>query len=208
MTTRSGAGSSPGKPQQAREQASKVGHEAAQSGGHVAREAAGQGKQVATEARRQARNLAGEVSEQLRQQAGMQQKRAAEGLRALGSELQSMASKSDQDGVAGEMVRRVSGAAEQAAGWLEGREPGDLVNEVRDYARRRPGVFLAGAVVAGLLMGRLTRDVASADGHQESDQGDGHREPHGMPLEAPSRLEPTLGQETGMLRVPGSGVTR
>lgn len=197
MTTQSGSGSPPnasGKPQQAREQATKVGHEAAQAGGQMARQAAGQGKQVASETGRQARNLVGEASEQLREQAEAQQKRAADGLRSLGAELQSMASRSEQDGVASEMARRASGTAEQAAGWLEAREPGELVNEVRDYARRHPGTFLAGAVVAGLLVGRLTRNVA-ASGHEGCGQGDGQRTGQGSQRAGmPSEVSPDSGQ--------------
>ncbi|RGC66715.1 hypothetical protein C5N14_21865 [Micromonospora sp. MW-13] len=216
MTTRSSSGSPPsagGKQQQVREQATKIGHEATQAGGQLAHSAAGQGKQVASETGRQARNLAAEASEQLRQQAEAQQKRAADGLRSLSAELQSMASNSGHDGVASEVVRRASGAAEQAAGWLEGREPGDLVNEVRDYARQRPGAFLAGAVVAGLLVGRLTRNVAAA-GPEEGVQGEDRRpEPGGrlpgMPAEAPpTHPGPVLDQATGTARVPDGEVTR
>ncbi|WP_428966153.1 hypothetical protein [Micromonospora fluostatini] len=142
----------------------------------------------------------------------MQQKRAVDGLRTLGSQLQSMASNSDQDGLAGEMVRRASSVAEQTAGWLEERQTGDLVNEVRDYARERPVVFLAGAVVAGLLVGRLTRNVASA-GDEGGGQGDGHRpgqgqQPEGMPPAAPPRLGPAADQAAGAARLPGSEVHR
>jgi hypothetical protein len=195
-----------GKPQQAREEAREVGHEAAQTGGQVAQQAAEQGKQVAAETRQQARNLVGEASAQLREQAGTQQKRAADGLRALGTELQSMASKSEQHGVASEVVRRASDATQQAAGWLEGREPGALVDEVRDYARRHPGTFLAGAAVAGLLVGRLTRNLAaSGDG---GPQGDGHGDgragmPSTPPAEAP-RSQPARGAPA-QARTPGPG---
>jgi hypothetical protein len=215
MTTRSDGGSPArvgGKRQQAREQAAKVGHEAAQSGGQVARKAAGQGRQVVDETGRQARNLVGQASEQLQQQAEAQQKRAADSLRSLGAELQSMASQSEQHGIASDMVRRASGAAEKAAGWLEQREPSDLLNEVRGYARQRPGVFLAGAVVAGLLLGRLTRNAAAA-GHETGSQGDGHRpdqriHPTGRPSEAPPHDRPAVGEATGTARVPGSEVNR
>lgn len=213
MTTRSGAEAPPGgagsKPQQAREEATEIGHKTAQAGGQVARQAAGQGKQVATETRRQARNLAGDASAELREQAGMQQKRVADGLRALGTELQSMASKSEQDGVASEVVRRASDAAQQAAGWLEGREPGQLVDEVRNYARQHPGTFLAGAAVAGLLVGRLTRNLAGGDG---GPHGDGHgQEPAGMPSAAAaetSRSQPDVGGAAAHAHRPDGEVTR
>ncbi|WP_123603778.1 hypothetical protein [Micromonospora sp. Llam0] len=91
-----------------------------------------------------------------------------------------MASKSESDGLAGELARRASDAAQQAAGWLENRQPGELVDEVRQYARRHPGTFLAGAAFAGLVVGRLTRSLSggqtgsSQQGQQDSG-GDGHR---------------------------------
>lgn len=183
MADRSSSGSMPGgaggKSQQARQEAGKMGHEAQQAAGQVAHQAANQGNQVMTEGRHQARNLASQASAQLREQAGTQQKRAADRLRAFGTELGSMANKTDQHGIASDMVQRASDAAQQAAGWLEEREPGALVDEVRDYARRRPGAFLAGAVVAGLVVGRLTRGLAAGSGSSATGAGDpagdGHR---------------------------------
>lgn len=162
-------GGAAAKPQQAQQKATEVGRGATQASKQVAQQAAGQGKQVAAEAGRQTRDLVGEASAQVRQQAEAQQKRVAEGLHALGTQLRSMGSKSEQEGVAKEVVCRASDAAEQAAGWLERREPGDLVTEVRDYARQHPGTFLAGAAVAGLIVGRLTRSLTATDGSR----GDG-----------------------------------
>ncbi|MEH1099675.1 hypothetical protein [Micromonospora sp. CPCC 205561] len=154
-----------GTAHQARQEASRVGHQAAQAGGQVAHAAAEQGGQVASEARRQARNLTGEAGTQLRDQAHAQQRRAAEGLRSIGRELGSMAERSEDSGMAGQAVRRAADAAQQAAGWLDEREPGAVVEEVRAYARRHPGTFLAGAALAGMLVGRLTRNLtASGDG--------------------------------------------
>jgi hypothetical protein len=215
MMARSGAGAPSGgagnKPQQIRENAAEFGHDATRAGSQVVQQAAGQGKQVAAETGRQARDLVGQASEQVRQQAGAQQKRAADGLRALGTQLQSMASKSEQDGGAKEIVVRASDAAQHAAGWLEGREPGELVNEVRDYARHHPGTFLAGAAVAGLLVGRLTRGMAGSDGgrgEQRSGQG---TPPAGMPA-GPSAETPQTqaapGGATANARVPDRGVNR
>ncbi|MFB6392397.1 hypothetical protein [Polymorphospora lycopeni] len=175
MTTRSGSGSPAGpaarKYHQAQDEATQVGQEAARAGTQVAQQAAGQGKQVAAETRRQTRNLAREATAQMREQAEQQQKRAAGGLRTLGTQLESMADSSEQDGMASEVVRRGADAANQAASWLEERAPGALVQEVREYARRHPAVFLAGAAVAGLLVGRAGRALTSgvdATGQQPS----------------------------------------
>ncbi|GGO12182.1 hypothetical protein [Micromonospora parathelypteridis] len=155
--------------QQARQEASRVGQQATQAGGQVAHTAAEQGGQVAAEARRQAQQLTGQASGQLRDQAQTQQRRAAEGLRDLGRDLGSMAERDGDSGLAGQAVRRVADAAQQAAGWLDEREPGEVLDEVRAYARSHPGTFLAGAAVAGLLVGRLTRGLtAPASGNGQS----------------------------------------
>ncbi|HKC26518.1 MAG TPA: hypothetical protein VKB75_00770, partial [Jatrophihabitans sp.] len=45
--------------------------------------------------------------------------------------------------------------------------PGDLVDELRRFARRRPGAFLMGALAAGVVAGRLGRGVVAA--HTEDD---------------------------------------
>ncbi|GAB2956786.1 hypothetical protein GCM10027280_51840 [Micromonospora polyrhachis] len=169
-----------GKAQQARNQATQVGHEATHAGSEVAHHAAGQTREVAGEANRQARDLMGEASAQLRQQAQTQQNRVVEGLRGLGHELAEMASRSDQSGMATEMVRRASHSANQAAGWLADREPGTVVDEVRHYARQHPGTFLAVAAVAGALVGRLTRNMSGAgDGTSGPSRAAGRTAPAG-----------------------------
>ncbi len=163
----SGSGSSTG--QAVREQAANVGQGAAEAGGRVAQTAKEQTTQVVRETGTQARNLVSEARDELRHQTSMQQKRAAEGLRALGSELRSMAGQSDQQqGVAAELVQQAAGRAHRAADWLEQREPGQVLDEVRRFARRRPGVFLAGALVAGVVVGRLTRSLTASGGSTDS----------------------------------------
>src|SRR4029077_10670527 len=49
----------------------------------------------------------------------------------------------------------------QAAGWLADRDPGALLDEVRSFARRKPGTYLAIALGAGVLAGRLTRGLTA-----------------------------------------------
>jgi hypothetical protein len=149
----------------AKEQGSQVARGAAQAGKHVAQTAAGQGGQVAGEAGRAARGLVDQAQTELKDQAGMQQKRAAEGLRMLGDQLHTMAEQSGQPGMATDLVGDASGRVHRAADWLEHREPGQVVLEVRDFARQHPGTFLLGAAMAGVLVGRLTRNLGQADGH-------------------------------------------
>ena len=72
-----------------------------------------------------------------------------------------MARNSEQDGVATDLARQAADRAWQAAGWLTDRDPGSLLNEVRSFARRKPGTYLAIALGAGVLAGRLTRGLAA-----------------------------------------------
>ncbi|MFG1918801.1 hypothetical protein [Micromonospora sp. NPDC048898] len=145
-----------------RDQARQVGAEAAQAGGAVAQTAKEQGTEVGREAARQARNLYGEARTQLASQTGEQQRRAAGGLRSLADEMRSMAEQGGQAGPVTELARQAADRVHGVAGWLEQREPGDLLTEVRDYARRNPGTFLVGAAVLGVLAGRLTRGISAA----------------------------------------------
>ncbi|MEU5567323.1 hypothetical protein [Micromonospora musae] len=152
-----------------REQARQVGSEAAHAGGAVAETAREQGREVSREAARQARDLYGEARTQLAAQTGEQQRRAAGGLRSLADEMRTMADQGGQAGPVSELARQASDRVHGVAGWLESREPGDLITEVRDYARRNPGTFLVGAAVLGVLAGRLTRNISAAGdtGHQD-----------------------------------------
>ena len=123
-------------------------------------------RNVASAAAEQARNLAGEtrqqVTEQLGEQAGTQRDRLVGTLRTLGDDLEQMAGQDATPGLAADLAREVAGRARTLSSHLDGREPGELLGDVRDFARRRPGTFLLGALAAGVVAGRLFR--ATADG--------------------------------------------
>ncbi|WP_193510053.1 hypothetical protein [Cryobacterium sp. BB736] len=145
----------------AKEQASKVGHEASESTKRVAGTATDEAKGVAREAKNQAREMYDEAKMELRDQASSQQSRAASSLRTMSDELRSMADRSEDQGMASQLVSTTASKAGDIAGWLEQREPGDIIDEVRSFARRRPGVFIGIAALAGLAVGRLTRGIIS-----------------------------------------------
>lgn len=94
------------------------------------------------------------------EQAGQQQQLAG-GLRAISDELAAMAGQPDHPGVAADLARQAAGTSRNVARWLDDRDPGQLLEDVKDFARQRPGVFLALAAGAGLLAGRLTRGLAA-----------------------------------------------
>jgi hypothetical protein len=206
MTERhsSPSGGQGSKTQAAREETSRISQRAAHAGGEMTNRAAGQGREIAAETGRQAQNLFGEATTQLKEQAGARQKRAAESLRALGNELQSMSGKPELPTMATDLVRQASGTVCQAADWLEQHEPGEVVNEVRDFARRHPGMFLAGAATVGLLAGRVSRNAAGdgdGRGPQPAPQPDvverppAEPEPSGAPQGPVGARTPEAGPE-------------
>lgn len=147
--------------QTARDEASTIAQNAAQSTQHLAGEAKAQVKDVAAEAGRQGRDLLDQGRSQLTVQASEQKTRAAGGIRTFGSQLQQMADAAE-GGIAADVARTVAQRSTSLASWLDAREPADLLDEVKEFARRRPGTFLAIAAGAGLLAGRLTRGVKDA----------------------------------------------
>jgi hypothetical protein len=181
MTQQTGQGMPPPTTSVARQQASDVGHTAADAGRDVAATAGEQAGHVAREVNRQARDLLGEARSQATQQARTGQNKAEESIRELASELREMADNGDHHGTASELAVQAADRLHGVADWIGDREPGDLVEEVRRFARRRPGAFLLGAAVAGMLVGRLTRGAVDA---QRDTGTDAHHRPDSYPSDA------------------------
>jgi hypothetical protein len=164
----------------AQEQAAAVGQTAAGAGARVTQTATDQAREVVSETARQARDLLGEAGGQVRDQTSVQQQKAASQLHSVADELHEMVAKGGQSGLATEVAQQAAERIHGAASWLEQREPADLLQAVRDFARRRPAVFLAGAVAAGLAAGRLTRgmtDAARSGSQEPGGQRPGTRRP-------------------------------
>jgi hypothetical protein len=151
-----------GTTEKAREAAST----AADRSRHVAGTAKDEALNVAGTAADQARNVLGEarqqVATQMNDQATTQRDNLAQTLRTLGDDLQQMVAQGPSQGMAADLTQEVSDRVRALGSHLEGREPGQLLDDVRDFARRRPGTFLLGALAAGVVAGRLFR--ATADG--------------------------------------------
>lgn len=151
--------------------AQNVAGDAKEAGHRVAGTAKEQAANVAGEATNHAKQMLGEAGDTLRQQAGEQQQRAAGGLRSISDQLHQMAEGASQETVASRIVRDLSNRAGSAAGYLEQRDPGSLVNEVKRFAAGRPGTFIAIAAGAGILAGRLTKALTSEIKHEHESAG-------------------------------------
>ena len=133
-----------------------LGDRAAQAGSHMADVTKSQAGRVASEAGQQAKSLMGQARAELTDQAGQQQERAAKGLRTMSEQLTSMGDQADA-GMAADLVREAAQRTGSLADWLQAREPGSLLQELKSFARRRPGMFITIAAVAGVAIGRVTR---------------------------------------------------
>jgi hypothetical protein len=160
-----------GTAQLVKDQASDLANSGVQAGKHVGDVAREQASGVAAEAGRQGRNLLEQAQGQLHEQAAEGQQRIAQKLLSLSDELRSMAENSNQ-GVAVDVTQQAASRVRDAGHWLEKREPGQVVNEVQSFARRRPGLFLVLAAGAGLVAGRLTRGLKDATADDSTDTAD------------------------------------
>lgn len=155
--------------QDGKEAAKNVAGTAAAEAKSVAGTAASEAKSVAAEAGSQAKNLLGTVTSEVKSQAGTQQQKLTEGIRSISDELKSMAEKSDNQMVSS-VVKQASQRTDSAASWLEGRDASDILEDVKAFARRKPGIFLAIAGGTGVVVGRLTRGIT---GNRSSDSTSG-----------------------------------
>jgi hypothetical protein len=146
-----------------KDQVSDLSHSSIQTGKHLADVAREQASGVAVEAGRQGRDLLQQAQGQLEEQAAQGQQRLAKQLLSLSDELHSMAGASDQGGVATSLASQAAWRVRNAGQWLDDRTPGQVADEMQSFARRRPAAFLALAVGAGLVAGRLTRGLKDAN---------------------------------------------
>ena len=174
MTTgATGTGTATDTKEVARGEAANVKDTAVQAGSQVASTATDQAKQVAQETQRQAKDLLDQGRSQVKDQVVSQQQKAGQGLSSIAQELRALADGSSEGapGPARDLLQQASGMVENFASKLQNREPAELLDEVRSFARRKPGMFLLGAAAAGILAGRLTSGVKAA--HTDSDSSGG-----------------------------------
>lgn len=154
-------GETPSKTDTAKDEAGEVTRQAADSAQNVAETAKSEAANVAAEVKTNAKDLLYQAQSDLTGQAAAQQQKVAGGLRSISTELHSMASASEQPGVATDLVRQAAERSSAVAGWLDERDPGSLLAEVKSFARQRPGTFLMLAAGAGILAGRLSRSLSA-----------------------------------------------
>ncbi|HEX6336443.1 MAG TPA: hypothetical protein VFZ85_05770 [Jiangellaceae bacterium] len=157
------------EPSGTKEQAKQTAGNAAEAGRHVGGVAKDEARQVATDARQQARNLLGEAKTQVEDQSRTQRDRLVSNLRTFTDDLEQMAGQTDNSGMANQLVQQVASTARSVTDKLDQREPSEMLDEVRRFARRRPGAFLLSAFAAGVVAGRVARGAKDAGSEEPTD---------------------------------------
>ena len=135
---------------------------AGQAAAEVKDTAKEQAQRVGAEAKTQVRNVAGDVRDKVSEQARTQNDKLVGSIREMSDHLDQM--RGDRpDSPAATVVSRVADGGRQMADYLDRNGPEGVLREVQDFARRRPGAFLATALAAGFVVGRLGKGVAKAD---------------------------------------------
>jgi len=150
----------------AAQQGQVVAQAASAQAGDVAAHARDQVGTVATEARQQAQKVmsttGSEVQSQLQQRLGT----ASSAARDTAGQLRALVEgRPDEAGRAADWVRQATDRLERMADQADDLGVQGILDETTDFARRKPGAFLAGAVAAGFIVGRLARagkDVQSS----------------------------------------------
>ena len=150
----------------AAEKAGELKDVALERGGDVAAVAKDELARLAHDARTEVQSLWSNASGQLQGQAAAGQQQLSELLHSLAGELGEMASKSENTGPLTALARQAAAKGGEWSHWLANSEPADVLTQVRRFARRRPFVFLAGAAVAGVVVGRLGRGLMAAGDHE------------------------------------------
>lgn len=123
---------------------------------------------VAAEAKFEARKMFDQASAELNSQAVVQQDRATHGLRTVAGQLQAMANGTPQPGMAMDLMQEAAQRVQSMASWLEARDPSSVLHEVKSFARRRPGLFIAVAAGAGIVAGRLIKAMTDTSREQST----------------------------------------
>ena len=165
-----------------------------------------QAKDVASEVSTQARDLVGALKTQVRDQSISQRDRLSGTLRQFGDDLEEMNRSTPSSGLASDLASQAASRARELSTFLDEHEPGDLIDEIRAFARRRPGAFLLAAAIAGVVAGRMTRGAVASTGTDTPPRPAGSYRPS-QPTLATTADEPLTNRATETSWNVGNGPT-
>jgi hypothetical protein len=178
------------------------------------REVTGQVKETVGQVTEQAQQAAGQVVDQARQQMSSrlagQKERAAEGLTSVAHALRQTSQQlreQDQNTVTG-YIESAASQVERVSNYLKQNDLGGLIDDVEQFARRQPALFLGGTFVLGLIGARFlksSRPTMRAGGGYPGSTALAQRQ-SGYPSGVGTRF-PNAGPSTGASMQSGSSPT-
>jgi hypothetical protein len=117
-----------------------------------------------SDAAAQARSLLDQSRSQLKSEAAAQTEKLSGSLRQVGGQLHALAEGRPQEaGPVGDYARQAAEGLARYADGLQTKGLEGVLRDTQDFARRRPGTFLLGAAVAGVVAGRFLRNAKGVD---------------------------------------------
>lgn len=153
---------------QTKQAATDVAQHAQGKAGEVAGTAKQEAQSVANDAKQQAADVLGTARSELRTQAADQAKTLSATLSDVGRQLGDMADGSNEpDAQVAQLARSAADSLSQRAERIDEGGIDGVIDDVKRFARNRPGAFLLGAIGAGFAIGRLAK-------HADLDQAKEH----------------------------------
>jgi vacuolar-type H+-ATPase subunit H len=147
----------------ATERTREVAHDASAHAGELAESVREHAGEVGQEVIQQGRRVVEDARDTMREQTDVQSRQAVSALRQWSERGRALADGRPQEaGPLADYTRDLAGKVSEAADQFEARGFDGVVQDVESFARRRPGVFLLGAGLAGFAVGRLVRGAKSA----------------------------------------------
>jgi len=175
------------------ERAKSAAADTAQTARHQVREVGG-------ELRAQAEQAVDHLRGRVRDEAESQSRRAARSIRNWADDLATMTESGKPDSPVQGVMYQVAGGGRRAADYLEERGLGGAADDLQRFARRRPGLFLAGALAAGFVVGRIVKsgaEVARDDQDRDERRLTGEALPASYPANYPATYSDTTPSTSG-----------
>ncbi len=130
----------------------------------VAQQAKEQAKNLAHEAKDQTKKVAEQARDHVQQLVGQQKDQAADRLGSLAGALREAGRKLNEQGDFSRYADRAAEQVERLSGYLRDNDLRGFVRDTENFARRRPEVFLGGALLAGLALARFLKASSPRQG--------------------------------------------
>jgi hypothetical protein len=192
--------------QAAKEQASATTGRAGQAAGEVGSTALDQAKAVTGEARRQTEHAVSGLRERVTHEMEDQARRAAGTVRQWADDLAALADNAPGESQARSLVAQAADGGHRAADYLDRHGVAGMTEDLKGFARRRPGAFLAGAALAGLAVGRMGKAGSKARSSQPSQSAARDDTPPQLPEGAAPLPEGSAPLPQGAAQLPQAAV--